>query len=215
MADDLGTAVDVLSIVNRSYEKTKIMGLRTICKQLAMHSHHSQSKKALIILQLVASAPNFPSGTVDPVPEVSELGKKYNIPVHVDACLGGFIIPFMSECGFNIPVFDFRNSGVTSISCDTHKYGCTPKGSSIIMYRSKELLHYQYFSIPEWTGGIYATPTICGSRAGANSAVAWATLLFFGKKEYFRRCAAIVSCTKKIAAGINKIPGLEESIHAI
>ncbi|KAJ1365493.1 Cysteine desulfurase mitochondrial [Parelaphostrongylus tenuis] len=136
------------------------------------------------VCMLVASAPNFPSGTVDPVPDVAKLGQKYNIPVHVDACLGGFLVPFMNECDFDIPVFDFRNAGVTSISCDTHKYGCTPKGSSIVMYRSKELLHHQYFSVPEWTGGIYATPTICGSRAGANSAVAWATLLFFGKKEY-------------------------------
>ncbi|VDM59141.1 unnamed protein product [Angiostrongylus costaricensis] len=164
------------------------------------------------VCMLVASAPNFPSGTVDPVPDVAVLGQKYNIPVHVDACLGGFLIPFMNDCGFDIPVFDFRNPGVTSISCDTHKYGCTPKGSSIVMYRSKELIHYQYFSIPDWTGGIYATPTICGSRAGANSAVAWTTLLFFGKNEYRKRCAAIISNTRKIAAGIEKISGLEGSI---
>uniref|UniRef100_A0A0K0DMZ0 sphinganine-1-phosphate aldolase n=1 Tax=Angiostrongylus cantonensis TaxID=6313 RepID=A0A0K0DMZ0_ANGCA len=164
------------------------------------------------VCMLVASAPNFPSGTVDPVPN---LGQKYNIPVHVDACLGGFLIPFMHDCGFDIPVFDFRNPGVTSISCDTHKYGCTPKGSSIVMYRSKELLHYQYFSIAEWTGGIYATPTICGSRAGANSAVAWTTLLFFGKNEYRKRCAAIISNTRKIAAGIEKISGLEGNVSVV
>ncbi|VDL79763.1 unnamed protein product [Nippostrongylus brasiliensis] len=161
------------------------------------------------VCMLVASAPNFPSGTVDPVPAVAKLGEKYNIPVHVDACLGGFLIPFMEDCGFDIPVFDFRNKGVTSISCDTHKYGCTPKGSSIVMYRTKELLHHQYFSVPEWTGGIYATPTICGSRAGANSAVAWATLLSFGKQEYRRRCKAIITHAKKLAAGIEKITGLE------
>ncbi|PIO61270.1 pyridoxal-dependent decarboxylase domain protein, partial [Teladorsagia circumcincta] len=160
------------------------------------------------VCMLVASAPNFPSGTVDPVPDVAKLGMKYSIPVHVDACLGGFLIPFMDECGFDIPVFDFRNEGVTSISCDTHKYGCTPKGSSIVMYRSKELLHYQYFSVPEWTGGIYATPTICGSRAGANSAAAWATLLSFGKKEYRRRCHEIISHTRKVATGVRQIPGL-------
>ncbi|KAE9418524.1 hypothetical protein Angca_004288, partial [Angiostrongylus cantonensis] len=187
------------------------------------------------VCMLVASAPNFPSGTVDPVPNVAvvffwlkllrplysrvivsfQLGQKYNIPVHVDACLGGFLIPFMHDCGFDIPVFDFRNPGVTSISCDTHKYGCTPKGSSIVMYRSKELLHYQYFSIAEWTGGIYATPTICGSRAGANSAVAWTTLLFFGKNEYRKRCAAIISNTRKIAAGIEKISGLEGNVSVV
>ncbi|KAK6746508.1 hypothetical protein RB195_000026 [Necator americanus] len=161
------------------------------------------------VCMLVASAPNFPSGTVDPVPEVAKLGSKYGIPVHVDACLGGFLIPFMADCGFSIPIFDFRNPGVTSISCDTHKYGCTPKGSSVVMYRSKELLHYQYFSVPEWTGGIYATPTICGSRAGANSAAAWATLLSFGRNEYRKRCEAIISNARKIAAGIETINGLE------
>ncbi|KIH47011.1 pyridoxal-dependent decarboxylase domain protein [Ancylostoma duodenale] len=161
------------------------------------------------VCMIVASAPNFPSGSVDPVPEVAELGHKCGIPVHVDACLGGFLIPFMADCGFDIPVFDFRNPGVTSISCDTHKYGCTPKGSSIVMYRSKDLLHYQYFSVPEWTGGIYATPTICGSRAGANSAVAWATLLSFGANEYRKRCEAIISHARKIANGIEKIAGLQ------
>ncbi|CAJ0931014.1 unnamed protein product, partial [Mesorhabditis belari] len=158
---------------------------------------------------LVGSAPNFPSGTVDPIPEISKLGLKYNIPVHVDACLGGFLIPFMKEAGFPLPVFDFGNPGVMSISCDTHKYGCTPKGSSIVMYRNHELHHYQYFSIPEWTGGIYATPTICGSRAGANAAVAWATLLSFGRQEYVMRCRRIVESAKRLADGISKIPGLQ------
>uniref|UniRef100_A0A1I7XSY6 sphinganine-1-phosphate aldolase n=1 Tax=Heterorhabditis bacteriophora TaxID=37862 RepID=A0A1I7XSY6_HETBA len=161
------------------------------------------------VCMIVGSAPNFPSGTIDPIPEISKLGEKYNIPVHVDACLGGFIIPFMIGAGFHIDPFDFRNRGVTSISCDTHKYGCTPKGSSVIMYRSKELLHYQYFSVPNWTGGIYATPTICGSRAGANSAAAWATLLSFGTNTYTERCKAIISNTRKIADGIKKIKGLQ------
>uniref|UniRef100_A0A8R1E338 sphinganine-1-phosphate aldolase n=1 Tax=Caenorhabditis japonica TaxID=281687 RepID=A0A8R1E338_CAEJA len=137
--------------------------------------------------------------------DVCMLGKKYNIPVHVDACLGGFMIPFMSDAGFSLPTFDFRNPGVTSISCDTHKYGCTPKGSSIVMYRSKELHHFQYFSVPDWTGGIYATPTIAGSRAGANTAVAWATLLSFGRDEYVRRCQQIVKHTRILAERIQKI----------
>ncbi|EFO87349.1 CRE-SPL-1 protein [Caenorhabditis remanei] len=155
---------------------------------------------------LVGSAPNFPSGTVDPIPEIAKLGEKYGIPVHVDACLGGFMIPFMNDAGYLLPVFDFRNPGVTSISCDTHKYGCTPKGSSIVMYRSKELHHFQYFSCPDWCGGIYATPTIAGSRAGANTAVAWATLLSFGRDEYVRRCAQIVKHTRMLAEKIKTIP---------
>lgn len=155
---------------------------------------------------LVGSAPNFPSGTIDPIPEIAALGQKYGIAVHVDACLGGFLIPFMEENGFDLPCFDFRNPGVMSITCDTHKYGCTPKGSSVVMYRTDEFLHNQYFCVPEWTGGIYATPTITGSRAGANAAVAWATLLSFGRKEYVRRCKEIVSHTRMLADRIKSIP---------
>ncbi|CAD6191255.1 unnamed protein product [Caenorhabditis auriculariae] len=161
------------------------------------------------VCMLVGSAPNFPSGTIDPIPEISQLGLKYKVPVHVDACLGGFLIPFMNEAGFLLPTFDFRNQGVTSISCDTHKYACTPKGSSIVMYRSKELLHHQYFCVPEWSGGIYATPTITGSRAGANSAAAWATLLSFGRNEYVRRCKEIVSHTRKLVEKMKELPFIE------
>ncbi|CAB3406889.1 unnamed protein product [Caenorhabditis bovis] len=161
------------------------------------------------VCMLVGSAPNFPSGTIDPIPAIAKLGEKYGIPVHVDACLGGFLIPFMSAAGYHLPVFDFRNPGVTSISCDTHKYGCTPKGSSIVMYRSRELHHHQFFCIPEWTGGIYATPTITGSRAGANTAVAWATLLSFGRDEYVRRCREIVKYAKILAERISKLPHIK------
>ncbi|CAI5448099.1 unnamed protein product [Caenorhabditis angaria] len=158
---------------------------------------------------IVGSAPNFPSGSIDPIPEIAKLGQKYGIPVHVDACLGGFLIPFMSDAGYDVPIFDFRNPGVTSVSCDTHKYGCTPKGSSIVMYRSKELHHFQYFSVPEWCGGIYATPTITGSRAGANTAVAWATILSFGRDEYVRRCKEIVKHARLLADKISEIPQIQ------
>ncbi|GMS98203.1 hypothetical protein PENTCL1PPCAC_20378 [Pristionchus entomophagus] len=158
---------------------------------------------------LVGSSPNYPTGTIDPIKEISELGLKHNIPVHVDACLGGFLVPFMEEAGYGIDLFDFRLPGVTSISCDTHKYGCTPKGSSIVMYRTQELHHHQFFTVPEWSGGIYATPTIAGSRAGANAAVAWATLLYLGKDEYVRRCREIIKSTRVIAQGMKKIAGIK------
>lgn len=120
---------------------------------------------------------------MDNIPEIAELGFKHKIPVHVDACLGGFLIPFMADGGFELPLFDFRLRGVTSISCDTHKvlsycnkadsknsefqYGYAPKGSSTILYRSPEYLHHQYFTVTEWPGGIYATPTIGGKQRSA------------------------------------------------
>uniref|UniRef100_A0A915ECX9 sphinganine-1-phosphate aldolase n=1 Tax=Ditylenchus dipsaci TaxID=166011 RepID=A0A915ECX9_9BILA len=159
---------------------------------------------------LVGSAPNFPFGTVDNIPAIAELGQHYDIPVHVDCCLGGFLIAFANEVGgMNLPVFDFRLPGVTSISCDTHKYGYAPKGTSTVLYRSPEYLHHQYFSVPEWPGGIYATPTLSGSRAGLNIALTWATMLHFGHAEYASRAKKIIEATRLLAAEVQKIEGME------
>ncbi|TKR64459.1 hypothetical protein L596_024986 [Steinernema carpocapsae] len=158
---------------------------------------------------LVGSSPNFPSGTIDNIVEISKMGFHYGIPVHVDACLGGFLVPFMEDAGFDMPLFDFRLPGVTSVSCDTHKYGNTPKGSSVVLYRSPEYLHHQYFCISEWPGGIYATPTLSGSRSGCNVALAWATLLYFGRNTYVDRARKIVTMAKKLAGEVAKIPGLK------
>ncbi|MFH4982832.1 hypothetical protein AB6A40_009541 [Gnathostoma spinigerum] len=156
---------------------------------------------------IVGSAPNFPSGTIDDICALSELGERYKVPVHVDACLGGFLIPFMEEAGFTTPLFDFRLPGVTSISCDTHKYGFAPKGSSVIMYRNKSYLHYQYFCVPEWSGGIYATPTLAGSRCGSATALTWATMLFYGRKGYVQRTKEIITLTRFIASCIEGTHG--------
>ena len=158
---------------------------------------------------LVGSAPNFPFGTVDNIPEIAKLGEKYNIPVHVDACLGGFLVAFAEQINLNIPIFDFRLRGVTSISCDTHKYAMAPKGTSIIMYRSNNYIHHQYSSITTWPGGIYATPTLAGSRAGLNIALTWATLLHYGHADYVMRAKKIVTYAKLLADSISKLPGIE------
>uniref|UniRef100_A0A1I7YDU3 sphinganine-1-phosphate aldolase n=1 Tax=Steinernema glaseri TaxID=37863 RepID=A0A1I7YDU3_9BILA len=158
---------------------------------------------------LVGSAPNFPSGSIDPIAEIANLGLEYGIPVHVDACLGGFLVPFMEDAGFEMPLFDFRLPGVTSVSCDTHKYGNTPKGSSVILYREPQYLHHQYFCISEWPGGIYATPTLSGSRCGSSIALTWATLLHFGRNTYVERARKIVSMARKLAGEVAQIPGLK------
>ncbi|KAL3313761.1 Sphingosine-1-phosphate lyase 1 [Cichlidogyrus casuarinus] len=138
---------------------------------------------------LVASAPSFAHGAIDPVPEIAELGLRYNIPVHVDCCLGGFLLPFMEKADFrDIPIFDFRLPGVTSISCDTHKYGFAPKGTSVIMYRDDGFRQKQFFCAPNWTGGVYASPTIAGSRPGALIALTWASLMYHGLKVTINTC---------------------------
>jgi sphinganine-1-phosphate aldolase len=109
---------------------------------------------------LVGSAPQFAHGSVDDIQEIAKIGLARGIPVHVDACLGGFLVCFMKEAGYELKPFDFSVPGVTSISADTHKYGYAPKGSSVILYSDIEYRHYQWFSIVDWPGGLYATSNI-------------------------------------------------------
>jgi len=157
---------------------------------------------------LVGSAPQFPHGCIDNIQEIAALGVKYGIPVHVDACLGGFLIPFMEEAGFPLKPFDFRVPGVTSISADTHKYGFAPKGSSVILYSDKKYRDCQWFCFPDWPGGIYATPTIGGSRAGGIVAACWAAMLFFGREGYIKTTKEIITTTRKITEALQNIPGI-------
>ncbi|KAL5018188.1 hypothetical protein ScPMuIL_003910 [Solemya velum] len=155
---------------------------------------------------LVGSAPQFPHGVVDPMEDIANLGKQYNIPVHVDCCLGGFIVPFMEKAGFSIPIADFRLEGVMSISADTHKYGFAPKGTSVVLYRNKNIRKYQYFTQPNWPGGIYASPTLAGSRSGAAIAGCWATLMYYGEEGYVDATKRIVTTCRYITEGLRKIP---------
>jgi len=158
---------------------------------------------------LVASAPQFPHGCIDPIPDIGQLGIKYDLPVHVDSCLGGFLVPFMKAAGFKIGGFDFSVEGVTSISADTHKYAFAPKGTSVVLYRSSELRSYQWFSFPDWPGGIYATPTVGGSRSGGLVATCWAAMISFGVDGYVATTREIIQTTKYIAKELENIPGLK------
>ena len=116
---------------------------------------------------IVGSAPSFPHGVIDPIEELSELARARGIGFHTDACLGGFVLPWAEKLGYPVPPFDFRLPGVTSMSADTHKYGYAAKGTSVVLYRSMELRHHQYFTITDWPGGLYASPSFAGSRPGA------------------------------------------------
>ncbi|XP_059087966.1 sphingosine-1-phosphate lyase-like [Tigriopus californicus] len=159
-------------------------------------------------IMLVASAPQYPHGIMDPIEDIAQLGLDYNIPVHVDACLGGFLITFMEEAGFEIGKFDFQVPGVTSISADTHKFGYAPKGSSVIMYRSKEYIHYQYYVSADWTGGIFASPTMAGSRSGGLIAATWACMVNHGMDGYRESTRKVVSTLQFIVKEIRSIKGL-------
>jgi len=160
-------------------------------------------------VMLVGSACQFPHGSIDDIEAIGALGLRYNIPVHVDACLGGFVLAFMDDAGYPVQPFDFRVPGVTSLSADTHKYGYAPKGSSLVMYRSSCYRDYQWFCFPDWPGGIYGTPTIAGSRAGGIIAACWAALKYHGREGYVEATREIVTTTRKITEGVRATPGLK------
>src|SRR4051812_40351028 len=142
-------------------------------------------------IAMVGSACNYGYGTIDPIAEMSDIALEHGVGLHVDGCLGGFILPWGQELGYpNIPVFDFRVPGVTSISADTHKYGYGFKGTSVLSLRDKALRNGQYFFMTDWSGGKYASPGIEGSRSGGLLAATWAAMVSFGKSgyvEYARR----------------------------
>ncbi|KAK4688526.1 sphinganine-1-phosphate aldolase, partial [Tremellales sp. Uapishka_1] len=155
-------------------------------------------------IMLVGSAPNFPDGAIDPIETLGKLAKRHNIGLHVDCCLGSFLMPFLARAGFGdgVELFDFRVPGVTSISCDTHKYAFCPKGSSVIMYRSAELRKYQYYIMTDWAGGVYASPSMAGSRPGSILAGAWAVMNHLGVDGYTESCKTIISASRHFASSI-------------
>jgi sphinganine-1-phosphate aldolase len=164
---------------------------------------------------LVGSAPNFPHGIIDDISGLSKLAHKKKLPLHVDCCLGSFIIPLLPKAGFDFEPFDFKLKGVTSISCDTHKYGFAPKGNSTVLYRSDEYRKYQYFISPDWSGGVYASPSIAGSRPGALIAGCWASLVKQGENGYIDACLKIVGAKQKIEHAIRERPELATDLKII
>lgn len=158
---------------------------------------------------VVASAPNYPHGVMDNIADIAELCRSRGVLLHVDACLGGFVLPFAKKLGYAIPPFDFSLPGVTSMSVDTHKFGMAHKGTSIVLYRSKELRRYQYSTVTEWTGGIYVSPSMAGSRSGALIATAWASLVHLGESGFLSITNRIMKAARTFQDGISEIPELE------
>jgi len=157
---------------------------------------------------IVGSAGNYPYGLIDPLDKLSDIALKHNIGLHVDGCLGGFIFPWIEKLGYEIPPFDFRLQGVTSMSADTHKYGFALKGTSVVLYRNNILRRHQYFNVPDWPGGLYASPTAAGSRSGGLTAATWASMVYLGEEGYLEAARAIMAVADKIKQGIEGIPEL-------
>ena len=136
---------------------------------------------------LIASAPEYGFGNYDPVNDIAAFALSKGIGCHVDACLGSYVNPFIEELGYKVPYqFDFSVPGVTSISADPHKYAGGPKGCSVVMFKDAELRNHQFFVCADWTGGLYATTSMAGARAGAMIAGNWASMAKHGK-EGFRK----------------------------
>jgi sphinganine-1-phosphate aldolase len=160
-------------------------------------------------IAMVGSACNYGYGTIDPIAALSDLALERGVGLHVDGCLGGFILPWGQELGYpNIPVFDFRIPGVTTISADTHKYGYGLKGASVLAFRDKPLRNSQYFLLTDWTGGKYASPGIEGSRSGGILASTWASLVSMGRDGYTKYARAIFDTAFKMQDAVRSHPEL-------
>jgi sphinganine-1-phosphate aldolase len=157
---------------------------------------------------IVGSAPAYPHGLIDPIGEMSALAAERNIWLHVDACVGGYLIPFIETLGEPVAPFDFRLAGVSSISLDLHKYGYAAKGSSVVMYRNVELRKGQYYVYSAWPGGLYASPTVSGTRPGGGIAAAWAVMRFLGRDGYAAHARLTLDAARKIQSAVRKIDGL-------
>lgn len=157
---------------------------------------------------LVGSAGNYPHGLIDPITQLGELALEHDLGLHVDGCLGGFLLPWGEQLGYDITPFDFRVPGVTSISADTHKYGYALKGTSVLLYANPKLRRYQYFAYPTWPGGLYASPGLAGSRSGGIVAATWAAMVTIGASGYRSIAADIFATAKAIKEGIDAIPEL-------
>lgn len=159
-------------------------------------------------VMVLGSAPGYPHGTIDPIERMAAIAQANAIPMHVDACVGGFILPFMEMNGKALPLWDYRVAGVTSISADIHKYGYAAKGASTITYRNLDLLKHQMFIDQDWPGGVFASPALLGTRPGGAYAAAWAALQHFGINGYRELAAQTQQAFDRMRDGIAAIDGL-------
>ena len=157
---------------------------------------------------LVASAPSYPHGVIDPVAGVAALAQSHDINCHVDACMGGITLPMLARLGRPIPPFDFRLPGVTSMSVDLHKYAYTAKGASVIVHSTKALRKHQTFFTDNWLGGLYASSGLLGTKSGGPIAAAWAVMHYLGEEGYLRLTAAARDATEALIGGLRRTAGV-------
>ena len=157
---------------------------------------------------VVGSAPQYPQGVIDPIPAIAELAASVGANCHVDACMGGFVLPFAEMLGREIPPWDFRVDGVHSISADVHKLGYAPKGISVVLHRTKELRRYQTWTFDGWLGGFYGSPNLQGARSGLPMAAGWAVMQHLGVDGYVELTRQTLDNADRMRAGITGVDGL-------
>ena len=156
---------------------------------------------------VVGSAPAYPQGVIDPIPEIAALASAFDVLCHVDACMG-FTLPWLTRLGLVDRAWNFAVPGVTSISCDLHKFGYTAKGASVLAHRSKQLRKHQFFVTDDWLGGLYGSSAILGTRSGGSLAAAWAVMQHIGEDGYLRLTKSAYESRVRIERGLAAIPGL-------
>lgn len=154
---------------------------------------------------IVGSAPNYPTGVVDDIRGLGDIALDHDVWLHVDACIGGFVLPFFKELGEPIPDFNFKVDGVHSISVDLHKYGYTPKGASVVLYRNRSLRKYQYFVYSRWPGYPLVNTAVLSTRSAGSLAASWAVVKYLGYKGYLSLATRTLNAKKKLVKGIKEI----------
>ncbi len=157
---------------------------------------------------VVGSAPQYPQGLVDPIPAVADLAASVGAWCHVDACMGGFVLPFAEMLGRDVPAWDFRVEGVHSISADVHKLGYAPKGVSVIVHRTRQLRRYQTWTFDGWLGGFYGSPNLQGTRSGLPMAAAWAVMQHLGTDGYVELTRRTLETADRMRSVVTAIDGL-------
>ncbi|MEU6782435.1 aspartate aminotransferase family protein [Nonomuraea angiospora] len=159
-------------------------------------------------IMVVASAPSYPQGVVDPVEEVAAVAAAAGVPCHVDACVGGWLLPWLRAAGAAVPPFDLSVPGVTSLSCDLHKFGYAPKGASVVLFADPAMRRKAYFASAAWPGYTIVNATVQSSRSAGPLGGAWATLRALGTEGYLELGRATLEATVRLREGLARIPGL-------
>ncbi|MET9346960.1 pyridoxal phosphate-dependent decarboxylase family protein [Streptomyces termitum] len=157
---------------------------------------------------VVASAPSYAHGVVDPVAEIAAAAAARGVLCHVDACIGGWLLPHLRRAGRKVEPFDLSVPGVTSLSVDLHKYGYADKGASVVLYRDAELRRHQYFAHAGWPGYPVVNPTVQGTKSGGLLAQAWAVLRYVGEDGYTALARRVADASDRLLAGLRGLGGV-------